>query len=260
MYIRGVHAERSLRALRQLVHRYPLGLFTTAITSPSSSFPLLQTSHIPFILDVQDETSETELGTLRGHMATANPQAKAIIEEVEASESKSLERDVLVLFNLPAHHYVTPKFYTETKPSTGKVVPTWNYAAVQVYGRARVFVDTKSEETGSFLQTQISDLTKHNEATLMGFNGENGKPGPWEVTDAPNNYINLLKKAIIGIEITVERMEGKFKMSQEMSDQDVQGVVQGFKNLGTETGQTIASTVAGLHEQKKANRDNKCID
>jgi transcriptional regulator len=248
MYIRDVHTEGSLIALRRLVRANPLGLFTTAIDT--ASHPFLQSSHIPFVLDVEDESSEIELGRLRGHLARANPQSKAIMEEVAATGKKTLERDILVIFTSPAQHYVTPKFYTETKPTSGKVVPTWNYGAVQVYGRATVFVDTKAEETGSFLDKQISDLTKHNEETVMGFDGKGDNPGPWKVTDAPERYIGLLKKAIIGVDIEITRMEGKYKMSQELPAGDADGVIKGFKNLKSDAAQGVASLVEERKEPK----------
>lgn len=253
MYIRAAHAEADLRILRRLVRENPLGLFTTAISSPS--FPFLQSSHIPFILDVEDEGSETELGRLRGHLARQNPQSKAIIEDINSQKSVSsstnvLEHDVLVIFTSPAHHYVTPKFYTETKPATGKVVPTWNYAAVQVYGRAKVYIDSQSAETSNFLKQQIHDLSEHSETTIMGHTGQGDQPGPWKVSDAPENYVELMRKAIIGVEINVQKMEGKFKMSQEMGKGDSDGVVQGFLGLRTETGRQIADTVLQRREIK----------
>ncbi|KAH6983992.1 putative FMN-binding domain-containing protein [Ilyonectria destructans] len=237
MYIRAAHAESDLRVLRRLVRQNLLGLFTTAISS--QSFPFLQSSHIPFILDVEDEPSHTELGRLRGHLARQNPQSKAIIEETKSPKSSSfsiivLEHDVL--------------FYTETKPATGKVVPTWNYAAVQIYGRAKVYVDLKSATTFNFLQQQIHDLSEYSEKTIMGYDGQGGKPGLWKVSDAPENYIRLLSKAIIGVEIEVHAMEGKFKMSQEMDHGDSDGVVRGFEGLGTDVGRRIADTV--LHRRQ----------
>ncbi|KAL6860323.1 hypothetical protein ACO1O0_004350 [Amphichorda felina] len=250
MYLRGVHAENCLPILRRIVRENPLGLFTTAISSPS--FPFLQASHIPFVLDIEDESSETELGKLRGHIARPNPQSKAIIEEVSDKQTKVLEHEVLVMFTPSAHHYVTPKFYKETKPATGKVVPTWNYTAVQVYGRATVFVDPQSEETSAFLDSQTRALTENSETGIMGYDGKGGNPAPWDVSDAPERYRELLKKNIIGVEITIDRMEGKFKMSQEMSDGDVDGVIDGFRNLDTETGREMADTVEQRRELKKA--------
>ncbi|RFU81464.1 transcriptional regulator [Trichoderma arundinaceum] len=256
MYLRGDHAETDLRVLRQLVRENPLGLFTTAISSPS--FPLIQSSHIPFILDIEDESSETELGQLRAHMARANPQSKAIIEEIKERQaagdnSRTLQQDVLVMFTSAVQHYVTPKFYTETKPMTGKVVGTWNYAAVQVYGKATFYIDANAEETASFLDKQIDALSSFNEKVTMGYTGEGERPKPWQVSDAPTPYLNIMKKAIIGFEIKIERMEGKFKMSQEMGDGDVDGVVKGFNKLGTD----MASKVAGLVEQRREIKQQK---
>jgi transcriptional regulator len=255
MYLRGVHAEQSIKALRSLVQTYPLGILTTAISS--KDYPLIQSSHIPFVLDVQDENSETELGTLRGHLARANPQSKAMIEALRATADSTgstnvLEQEVMVLFNTPVQHYVTPKFYTETKPDTGKVVPTWNYAAAQAYGRARIFYDTKADETGQFLSRQIDDLSRFAEESVMGYTGEGTRPGPWTVAEAPERYIQLLQKAIIGIEIKLDRLEGKFKMSQELSEGDRQGVVEGFNGLGTEVGHSVAELVRERGQLKAA--------
>ncbi|KAM3075967.1 hypothetical protein ACMFMF_005313 [Clarireedia jacksonii] len=250
MYIRAVHAEAELRILRKLICDNPLGMLTTAIRSPT--FPLLQTSHIPFILDVKDDSSATELGRLRGHLARQNPQSKAMIEALTANPGLKnvLEEEVLVIFNGPAHHYVTPKFYTETKPATGKVAPTWNYAAVQVYGKARIYFDSSSEETSSFLQKQIEDLSHDNETKIMGHTGEAGRPSEWKVSDAPERYVQLLKKNIIGIEIEVERLEGKFKMSQEMGKGDREGVIQGFANIDSDAAQWISETVKARSDLK----------
>lgn len=242
MYLRGVHAEHHLPTLRAFIRANPLGIFTTAIDSPN--FPFLQSSHIPWILDVQDDNSETELGTLRGHMARANPQSKSLIEHLSASAPptattgpRKLERDVMVLFNGPAHHYVTPKFYVDTKPATGKVVPTWNYAAVQVYGKLSVYYDTRDPSTDAFLSRAVADLSQLAETQIMGYER------PWQVGDAPGSYVELLKKAIIGIEIEITDMGGKWKMSQEMKEGDNQGVEDGFNALGTEEGKKMAGMV-----------------
>ncbi|KAI2641562.1 putative FMN-binding domain-containing protein [Hypomontagnella submonticulosa] len=252
MYLRGVHADATIPMLRQLIRSNPLGILTTAITS--STYPFIQSSHIPFILDVEDESSDTELGILRGHIARQNPQSKAIIDSLEAQPQAGvdiLEQEVLVLFNSPVHHYVTPKFYVETKPSTGKVVPTWNYAAAQAYGRARVYYDSKSEESKNFLSKQIRDLSQYAETSIMGYTGID-KPGPWKVSDAPERYIELLQKNIIGIEISIERLEGKFKMSQEMGQGDTDGVIKGFKRLESEIGNEMARVVEERRDLKAA--------
>ena len=251
MYLRAIHADATIPTLRKLIRENPLGIITTAISSPK--YPLIQASHIPFVLDVEDESSETELGVLRCHMTRQNPQAKAITEAVEGQSNPGvLEQEVMVLFNAAAHHYVTPKFYTETKPTTGKVVPTWDYAAAQAYGRARVYYDTKAEASGAFLSKQIHDLSRHCETSIMDYTGKGDRPGPWAVTDAPERFIELLQKSIVGIEITIDRLEGKFKMSQEMSPGDRQGVVKGFASLGSEVGAEVSKLVQERSDLKEA--------
>ncbi|POR34389.1 Uncharacterized protein TPAR_05410 [Tolypocladium paradoxum] len=156
--------------LRQLIRDNPLGIPTTAM--PSKTYPLIQSTHIPFLLDVSDEDDETELGVLRGHLSRHNPQIKAMMDTLQAEPDTTttgvLEQGVTVLFNSPVHHYVTPRLYTETDPSSGKVVPTWNYAAAQAYRRARVFYDAKSDESAAFLSRQIDDCSGTRSAPSWG--------------------------------------------------------------------------------------------
>ncbi|KAK9236557.1 transcriptional regulator PAI 2-type [Lipomyces kononenkoae] len=246
MFLRTDHAEPRIPVLQQFIRENPLGILTTAIQSPL--YPLIQSSHVPFILDVP-ETADGTLsnGILRGHMAKQNPQAKALMEALavrneQGQNTLELSDEVLVLFNGPHHHYVTPKFYTETKPTSGKVVPTWNYSAVQAYGKITVYCNSKSDETGAFLQKQIGDLSQHLETSIMGYTGGD-EASPWEVSDAPVPYVEILKKNIIGIEIKIDRLQGKFKMSQEMGKGDREGVIKGFDSLGTEVGKGISRTV-----------------
>lgn len=182
------------------------------------------------------------LPNLRGHIARKNPQAKVFTGEAQrlskdATNPHILEREVMVLFNGPVHHYATPKFYVKTKPETGKVVPTWNYSAVEAYGTATVYIDHKAAETTQFLSKQIRDLSQQAETRIMGYSE------PWMVEDAPAKYVELLAANIIGIEIRVHRLGGKFKMSQELGKEDVRGVVDGFENLGTADGAAMASIV-----------------
>ncbi|KAK8870096.1 hypothetical protein IAR55_000666 [Kwoniella newhampshirensis] len=239
MYIRREHAELDLSTLHQFVRQYPLGLFTTSIPNPK--YATLQTTHIPFVLDTVEDDPENK-GRLRAHIARANPQTKAMIDSILHSEDDQLEEEVLILFNAPVHSYITPKFYTESKPVHGKVVPTWDYAAVQVYGRAKIY-HRNDETTGSFLQQQVEDLTREGEASMLQRSGKEGMEAAWKVSDAPRKYVDLHKKGIIGMEITIERIEGRFKLSQEASDGDWRGVVNGFKALGTDEGDKMAQMV-----------------
>ncbi|OQE79086.1 hypothetical protein PENNAL_c0053G11866 [Penicillium nalgiovense] len=247
MYLRAVHAEGQLPVLQQFIRDNPLGILTTAIKSPIYSF--IQSSHIPFVLDVLPSIGADDTippGILRGHMAKQNPQAKVLIEALAgqnaAGDNKlELTDEVLILFNGPHHHYVTPN-------STQR--PNRHLA----YGKISVYCNSKAEETGAFLQKQIQDLSQQSETGIMGYTGGD-KKSAWNVSDAPVNYVELLKKNIIGIEIRVERLQGKFKMSQEMGEGDREGVVQGFEELGSEIGKGIADCVrerAALKEQQKS--------
>ncbi|KAF1808737.1 putative transcriptional regulator [Eremomyces bilateralis CBS 781.70] len=251
MYLRAIHAESDVEALRQFIQDNPLGILVTAL--PSSNFPTIQCSHIPWILDI-DGTSDVEeergLGKLRGHMARANPHSKALAEAARSTSSNgAVEQEVSVLFTSKVDSYVTPKFYVKTKPATGKVVPTWNYAAVQLYGRATIYFDHQDPVTQIYLQSQITDLSKYCEEHLMGHSGGEC-PSAWEVSDAPAAYIDQRKKAIIGIEIDIDRLEGKCKMSQEIGDEDREGVIEGFKSLQTDNGNELASLVQARGAKK----------
>ncbi|CAI7609462.1 unnamed protein product [Penicillium manginii] len=240
MYLRAVHAENSIKALFEFIKENPLGVLTTAIHSPS--YPFLQSSHIPWVLDIYDDDPSAPVkGRLRGHMARQNPHSKAMMESCADSPTRKLQQDVMILFTAQDHHYVTPKFYTETKPATGKV-----------YGKATIYYDSASDETSQYLQQQIHDLSQLCETSMMGHTGQGGKPGPWKVSDAPERYIDIMKKNIIGIEVSIESIGGKFKMSQELGEGDRKGVVEGFNNLGSDVGTNLAGLVKERGEMKEA--------
>lgn len=239
MHLRPHHAELDVGVLQDFVQTYPLGQLTTAIKSAHG--PTIQTSHMPFVLDAGTGGSP---GKLRAHMARANSQAKALREAAAAAPNATLEEEVLILFNAPVHSYVTPNFYTATKPDTGKVVPTWNYAAVQVYGRIKVLAENDAA-AGAFLAQQLDDLTDMME-------GKQSHDNKWKVSDAPEKYTDLLKKAIIGLEISIDRIEGRFKLSQEMADGDWSGVVKGFADLGTPEGLQMSKMVEERGKSRNA--------
>ena len=254
MYLRPVHTDLHFPTLYKFIRSNPLGIITTAIQSPN--FHRIQSSHVPWVLDVDDEDNATDepKARLRGHIARANPQAKALIEAATKSSSTRIQEEVMILFNGPVHHYVTPKFYVETKPSTGKVVPTWDYSAVQAYGIATIFYDTSAPETEAFLAKQLNDLSQQSEEKEFGYTGKDGSPKAWNVGEAPDSYIRVLKKAIIGIEIEIKSLAGKFKMSQELAGGDRQGVINGFQALGTEEADLIAKTVKERGELKDSQK------
>lgn len=245
MHLRPDHTVRDLPTLHAFIRKHPLGVLTTSL--PSENFPTLQCSHIPWVLDSEcpeQSNSDTPfLGVLRGHIARQNPQSKAMVESVTTAQSDPQERkgatlpgDVLIVFTSPVEHYITPHFYTESKPATGKVAPTWNYATVQVYGRATIYHDPKDEATGVFLDTQLPDLARLGEEGVMGYRNDGGDKdqlAPWTIEDAPPQYIALLKKNIVGMHVDITRIEGRFKVSQERPVKDQAGVVEGLEKMGS---------------------------
>jgi transcriptional regulator len=252
MHPRKDHAETHVPSLREYIRSHPLGLFTTTIQSPSSKFPTLQASHIPFVIDAEDDHSEGELGTLRGHMDRTNPQSRALLEILADAPSNELEQEVLITFTSPVQTYISAHFYSETMSTTKRTAPTWNYTAVQVYGRLRIHHDSKDPEKTTFLTKQLEDLASLGERDMMGFTGANGSQKPWKLADAPVSYVERAIKGIIGLEITIERLEGKVKMSQELKAADRQGVVEGLRAMKNETTDMVADLVQARAPTKVA--------
>ncbi|KAF3401683.1 Uncharacterized protein F1880_010022 [Penicillium rolfsii] len=180
-----------------------------------------------------------------------------------------LPGEVLIVFTSPVDHYISPHFYTAANSAAGasagkaKVAPTWNYAAVQVYGRMQIYHDSTDKLTGTFLQRQLSDLAVLGEEGIMGFapadindngtNGERGRdggqgrPSPWKLDHAPAPYITLLKKNIVGMRVEITRVEGRFKVSQDKGDGDRGGVVDGLERRGGEGVRRMAEFVREGH-------------
>ena len=204
MYQPPAFREDRIEVQHALIRKHPLGLLITA--GPAG----LLANLFPFLIDADGAGN----GTLRLHMARANPQWR----ELEAVE------ECLAVFQGP-QDYVTPSWYA-TKRETGKVVPTWNYATVHAWGRPRVMNDDK------WLRRQIEDLTASREAP---------RAEPWAVGDAPEDFVAMQMRAIVGIEIPVSRIEGKWKMSQNRPEADRAGVIAGFRELGRDA---IAALVA----------------
>ena len=203
----GHFREERLDVQHALIPSHPFGALVSL--GPSG----LVANHFPFVLDA----GTGPLGTLRAHMARANGQW----QELDG------DRDALVIFQ--GHHsYVTPSWYP-AKVETGKVVPTWNYALVHVYGRPRMIHDQE------WLLRHVSELSDKEEAS---------QPTPWQVSDAPADFVAALAKAIVGIEIEIVRIEGKWKMSQNQPVPSREGVVRGLTARGDERSLAVAGLVA----------------
>ncbi|MEO8311473.1 MAG: FMN-binding negative transcriptional regulator [Caldimonas sp.] len=193
MYLPRHFAESRPQVLRDFIARHPLGLLVTQNRDGG-----LDANSVPFFLDEGDDGSP---GVLRAHVARANPLWTSARDDVDA----------LVVFQGP-QGYVSPAWYP-SKAEHGKVVPTWNYLMAQARGRLRA-IDDKA-----WLRAFVTRLTDHHEGR---------RPAPWAVTDAPADFVDATLGAIVGIEIALTSLVGKWKVSQNRSAADRAGVVDGL--------------------------------
>lgn len=192
--------------MQELIRARPLA---TLVTMSSNG---LNANHIPFHL----VESPAPFGALQGHVARANP----ILSDFENSS------EVLAVFHGP-DIYITPSWYA-TKKETGKVVPTWNYAVVHAYGYVRVVDDA------SWLRAQLEALTNHNESSFS---------EPWAVSDAPNEFTEKLIGNIVGFEMVITRLSGKWKVSQNQPQRNQASVIEGLKASGQQESPAMAVLV-----------------
>jgi len=206
MYIPKAFEETRIPVLHELIRSHP---FSSLVTLGGSG---LVASHIPLVLEDHPDS----LGILKGHLSRANPQWRDFSPDVPA----------LAIF-AASQHYITPSWYPE-KVSSGKVVPTWNYVVVHAYGHLKLVEDT------DWLLDHLRTLTDIHESPFA---------EPWKITDAPADYVHSLSKGIVGLELSIERLEGKWKLSQNRSETDRRSVVQGLEHLGTEASDVMKSLV-----------------
>jgi len=192
MYIPRHFEETRVDVLNELIRAEPFGALVTLGAGG------LEANHVPFELDA----AAGPLGTLRAHVSRANGVWQAGRADVEA----------LAIFQGP-QRYVTPSWYP-TKAETGKVVPTWNYVVVHAYGPIRVIDDP------AWLRAHVGRLTDRHEAD---------RERPWQVSDAPEDYVAAQVRGIVGIEIEVTRLAGKWKVSQNRGEADRAGVATGLR-------------------------------
>jgi transcriptional regulator len=192
MYQTPHFREDDLEIQHALIRAHPLGLVI------SQSAAGILANPVPFLI-----YPEGDKGVLRCHLAKANPHVAALREDPAA----------LVVFQ-GAEHYISPSWYP-SKAEHGRTVPTWNYAIVQARGSAELIEDP------AWLLANVSALSDVHE-------GRRAKP--WAVTDAPEPFIASQLKGIVGVEIVIETIEGKFKASQNRPVADRAGVVAGLAN------------------------------
>jgi transcriptional regulator len=208
MYQPSHFVESRPEVLRALIETNPLGTLVTL-----NSAGELQANPLPFLFDA-DATAH---GTLRGHVARANPVWRETHAEVPA----------LVVFQ-GTQSYISPSWYA-TKAATGKVVPTWNYMVVQARGRLRAIEDT------AWLRAFVGRLTDRFESE---------RAGPWSVNDAPDDYVAAQLRAIVGIEIELSSLTGKWKLNQNRSAADREGVIAGLHDFAESNGDVQAARMA----------------
>ena len=196
-----------------LIDAHPLGHWVCPTEAGLSGH------HIPWVLERPSvaEAAAGRLGTLIGHVARANR-----VWAQWPAQTRSL-----VMFVGP-HAYITPGWYPG-KQAHGEVVPTWNYVAVHAHGVARAVHESDA------IRALLTRLTDAQEAQ---------RPGRWRLSDAPSAYIEQMLRAVVGIEIPIERLEGRRKLSQDEAVQDRVGTVAGLRALGRPDTDTLADLVA----------------
>jgi transcriptional regulator len=207
MYMPAQFKEERIEVLHDAIRQVRLGTLVTL--GPQG----LEASHVPMLVD----PAPAPYGTLRGHIAKANGQWRAPAKDTQA----------LAMF-LGPNAYVTPSWYA-TKKQTGKVVPTWNYVAIHAYGPAEFFDDPDQ------LLAIVTGLTDTHEKP---------RAAPWAVTDAPTDFIRAQLKGIVGFQLPIARLEGKWKMSQNRTAEDRSGVVEGMAREGGEDESAVSRLVA----------------
>jgi transcriptional regulator len=195
MYNPPQFREERVPVLQELIRQHG---FATLVTTGADG---LTADHLPLELDAD----RGPFGTLIGHVARANPVWRR----------RANDADGLAVFHGP-QTYISPAWYP-TKRESGKVVPTWNYVVVHAHGPIRAIEDR------AWLRALVERLTKRYESA---------RPDPWHVADAPEEFIEGLLKGIVGIEMPITRLEGKWKVSQNRPAADRDGVAANLRALG----------------------------
>jgi len=196
MYIPKANRETRIPVMHDLIAAHPFGLLVTVGASG------LMASHIPIVL----KQSGSEFGTLQAHIARANEQWSDLVPSIEA----------LAIFAGP-HHYISASWYPGAKED-GAVVPTWNYVVVHAHGPLRVIEDPE------WLRAHLVRLADIHES---------GSVNPWKVSDAPPEFIREQMRGIVGLEMPIRRLEGKWKVSQNKNERDRNAVLEGLADLNT---------------------------
>ena len=209
MYLPAHFSEARSAVVQALVEQHPLAILVL------SHADALVANHVPLRFATHSPAGEL----LQGHVARANPLWQMLAAEPRA----------LAIFQGP-QAYVSPSLYPG-KARHGKVVPTWNYAVVHVHGRLRAIDDRE------WLRVLVTQQT---------VSQEQARAQPWQVSDAPPAYIDTMLGGIVGIELTVERIDGKYKLSQNRETADREGVIAGLSSSSAVATAALMVEMAGV--------------
>jgi transcriptional regulator len=196
-----------LKEMHSLMRARPFGVLVSAGTTG------LNATHLPTVLK-----DDGRYGVIECHLARGNPHWKDLANGIEA----------LMIFQ-GTEGYITPTWYP-SKAEHGKVVPTWNYSVVHAYGHPEVIEEKR------WLRRHVTELTAQQ---------ENGRAAPWAVSDAPESFIESMLRGIVGFRFLIERIEGKWKMSQNRETKDREGVARGLLARGEGDDLQMAEFVKG---------------
>lgn len=200
--------------------------FATLVSSGNLG---LYATHLPTVLK-----SEGEFGVIECHLARANPHWKDLAQIGSEPAAGAGGAEALMIFH-GADGYITPNWYA-SKPEGGKVVPTWNYATVHAYGRPAIMEDA------AWKRRHVAELTDQQEhAPALRVAGAQ----PWALSDAPEDYVQVMLRGIVGFRFEITRLEGKWKMSQNREPRDQAGVVAGLRGRASGDDEAVADGVAG---------------
>jgi transcriptional regulator len=201
MYIPKANEETRVSVMHDLIRAQSFAsLVTMGVSSGSSG---LVATHLPMVLEID---SGTGLGTLKAHVARGNTQWRDFTPSIDA----------LAIFAGP-HHYISASWYPNAHAS-GAEVPTWNYAVVHAYGPLKAIDDP------GWLLAHLQSLTNEHES---------GFPDAWDLAKAPDGYIAQQMRGIVGLELPIRRLEGKWKASQNRNERDREAVMRGLLSLNT---------------------------
>ncbi|MFT7558992.1 MAG: transcriptional regulator [Flavobacteriales bacterium] len=216
MYVPKFNEENNLDTLYELIRKKPLGAWSTLIDGE------IVVNHIPFIL----HENRGEYGTLVGHVARSNPVWKSFSHDINS----------VVVFQ-GDQSYISPSWYP-SKQQHGKAVPTWNYVVAHAHGIPKAIEDV------NWLLEHVNELTDIH---------EQNQSFPWKVSDAPKEFVEKLARAIVGIEIPVIKLSGKFKLGQNRPEADQQGIISRLESKDNAQAQGLAKELDRFIQYNKPN-------